>query len=124
MLYGFLLSADPGALRSGVAGRALSGARARRRPGRPCRCRSALYQKLRPEVEALGLAELYETIDLPLVRVLARMEETGIRVDPDQLERAERAHGRGNRAAVRRDFRAGRQDVQYQFAATIGQSFV
>ncbi len=28
---------------------------------------------------------MYETIDLPLVRVLARMEECGVRVDPDQL---------------------------------------
>ena len=35
----------------------------------------AIFQKLRPEVEALGLVPLYESIDLPLVRVLARMED-------------------------------------------------
>ena len=46
-----------------------------------------LYQRLRPEVETLRLAKLYQTVELPLVRVLAKMEETGIRVDPDQLLR-------------------------------------
>src|SRR5262249_27101718 len=30
--------------------------------------------------------ELYETIDLPLVRVLARMEAEGVRIDPEQLK--------------------------------------
>ena len=40
---------------------------------------------LRKEVEAQGLAELYETIDLPLAPVLAAMERDGVRVDPDAL---------------------------------------
>ena len=84
MLYGFLLSADPGACGSGEALR-------RRYLERPLDADPAaqadailsLYQKLRPQVESQDLAEVYETIDLPLIRVLARMEETGIRVDPD-----------------------------------------
>ena len=50
----------------------------------------SLYQTLRPQVESQKLAEVYETIDLPLIRVLARMEETGIRVDPVQLGAHER----------------------------------
>ncbi len=41
---------------------------------------------LRKEVEAQGLAELYETIDLPLAPVLAAMERDGVRVDPDALD--------------------------------------
>ena len=53
----------------------------RRRPIPSCRC----IKTLRPQVESQNLTEVYETIDLPLVRVLARMEEIGIRVDPVQL---------------------------------------
>lgn len=85
MLYGFLLSADPGAcglarlaethleeaMESDPAGQADTVLR--------------LYQKLRPEVEASKLDELYESIDLPLTRVLARMEQAGILIDPKQL---------------------------------------
>jgi len=40
---------------------------------------------LRAEVERQNLAELYETMDLPLAPVLAAMERTGIRVDPAAL---------------------------------------
>ncbi|HTZ75499.1 MAG TPA: DNA polymerase I [Candidatus Aquilonibacter sp.] len=42
---------------------------------------------LREEVEKQGLFELYERIDLPLAGVLARMEEAGVLVDRDELER-------------------------------------
>jgi len=42
---------------------------------------------LRAEVDKQGLTELYEKVDLPLARVLAGMEITGIRVDPKELER-------------------------------------
>jgi DNA polymerase-1 len=41
---------------------------------------------LRKEVESQGLAELYETIDLPLAPVLAAMERDGVRVDPEALD--------------------------------------
>ena len=41
---------------------------------------------LRAEVEAKGLADLYEQIDLPLAPVLARMEAAGVRVDKKELE--------------------------------------
>lgn len=42
---------------------------------------------LRAEVEAQGLLDLYEKIDLPLAAVLARMEAAGVRVDPVELDR-------------------------------------
>jgi DNA polymerase-1 len=42
---------------------------------------------LRAEVEKQGLLHLYETIDLPLAPVLARMEAVGVRVDPKELDR-------------------------------------
>ncbi|MBZ5694263.1 MAG: DNA polymerase I [Acidobacteriia bacterium] len=46
-----------------------------------------LAPALRAEVEKQGLAEIYESIDLPLAPVLARMEATGVRVDPHELDR-------------------------------------
>jgi DNA polymerase I len=86
MLYGFLLSADPGGCSlSQLAEKYLEQA-LEADPASHADATFALYKKLRPEIDALGLEELYETVDLPLVRVLGRMEETGIRVDPAQLK--------------------------------------
>jgi len=57
--------------------------------------RAAILQRLGPalrqQVEEQGLAEVYETIDLPLAPVLAAMERTGVRVDPAALEEMSRA---------------------------------
>jgi DNA polymerase I len=86
MLYAFLLSADP----SGVdlaylcekhLGRALESD-----PAAQADVVMQLFGKLRPEVEKAGLVDLYERIDLPLIRVLANMEQEGIRVDTGQLK--------------------------------------
>ncbi|HEY3975496.1 MAG TPA: DNA polymerase I [Candidatus Sulfotelmatobacter sp.] len=40
-----------------------------------------LTATLRSDVEQAGLAKLYEEIDLPLVPVLARMEQAGVKID-------------------------------------------
>ncbi|HEY2139780.1 MAG TPA: DNA polymerase, partial [Chthoniobacterales bacterium] len=40
---------------------------------------------LRSEVEQAGLAKLYEEMDLPLVPVLARMEQAGVKIDTRAL---------------------------------------
>jgi DNA polymerase-1 len=40
---------------------------------------------LRSEVEHLGLVKLYEEMDLPLVPVLARMEQAGVKIDTAAL---------------------------------------
>ena len=42
---------------------------------------------LREEVEQAGLSKLYEEMDLPLVPVLARMEQAGVKIDTDALSR-------------------------------------
>jgi DNA polymerase-1 len=85
MLYGFLIAADPGATDlESLAQRYLEQS-LDADPAAQAEAILALYRRLRPEVEAQHVAELYETIDLPLARVLAAMEETGIRVDPEQL---------------------------------------
>ena len=44
-----------------------------------------LTAKLRDEVDKAGLRKVFDDIDLPLVAVLARMEEAGIRIDPAVL---------------------------------------
>lgn len=44
-----------------------------------------LASVLKKELEASGAQEIAETIEFPLVHVLAEMEQTGIRVDPDVL---------------------------------------
>jgi DNA polymerase-1 len=46
-----------------------------------------LARALRDEVEQAGLAKLYEEIDLPLVPVLARMEQAGVKIDTRALAR-------------------------------------
>ncbi len=44
-----------------------------------------LTDALRTEVEREGLTRLYEDMDLPLVPVLARMEEAGVKIDTSAL---------------------------------------
>ncbi len=44
-----------------------------------------LTNKLRQEVEQAGLLKVYEGIDLPLVPVLARMEDAGVKLDCEVL---------------------------------------
>ena len=44
-----------------------------------------LTATLRAEVETAGLLKVYDEIDLPLVPVLARMEQAGVRIDRQKL---------------------------------------
>ncbi len=46
-----------------------------------------LYRVLKPRLASERLVGVYETIERPLVPVLAAMERNGIRVDPERLER-------------------------------------
>jgi DNA polymerase-1 len=85
MLYAFLLHADPAGcdlpyLSEKYLGRALGAD-----PAAQSDAVLQLFEKFRPEVEAAGLADLYERIDRPLIRVLAAMETGGMRVDTAQL---------------------------------------
>jgi DNA polymerase-1 len=85
MLYGFLLSADPA--HTGLADLAEKHLALTVDPDPAAQADAILrlYKKLRPEIEAQHLAELYESIDLPMSGVLARMETLGITIDPAQL---------------------------------------
>jgi len=87
MLYAFLLDADP-------SGCALE-EQARRRldlklgPGPEPRADITLelFEMLRPSVEGRGFGKLYEEIELPLARTLARMEQVGVLIDRAELGR-------------------------------------
>lgn len=45
-----------------------------------------LGERLNAEIEAEGMAHLYQDVELPLAKVLAKMELTGIRCNPDKLK--------------------------------------
>ena len=45
-----------------------------------------LCEKLRPQLKTLGMAELADNVEMPLIEVLADMEWRGIRVDPAVLD--------------------------------------
>src|SRR5437899_2609283 len=87
MLYAFLLDADPG----GCSLAELAQRRFDLKLGpaieQQADCTFELYEKLAPEVDARGFRQLYETMELPLTGVLARMESVGIRIDPVELRR-------------------------------------
>jgi DNA polymerase-1 len=85
MLYGFLLCADPGACDLVVLSERYLEESVDPDPAARADAVLKLFCKLRPEIESAQLEHIYRTIDLPLIRVLARMEETGIRIDPAQL---------------------------------------
>ena len=87
MLYAFLLDADP----SGCALEEQAGRRLDLKVGPTPEQRAditlEIYPDLSQAVDARGLRKLYSEIELPLAAVLARMERTGIRIDPAELRR-------------------------------------
>ena len=86
-LYGFLLDADPATCTL----EALVERRLDLRPGPRADERASfiyeLTERLAPEVERRNFQSLYQDVELPLTAVLARMEYTGIRIDPVELSR-------------------------------------
>ncbi|MFD1882015.1 DNA polymerase I [Paracoccus pacificus] len=44
-----------------------------------------LWQLFRPQLPAEGVDTVYETLERPMIEVLAGMEMTGVRIDPDHL---------------------------------------
>jgi DNA polymerase-1 len=90
MLYAFLLDADPSGCPLEEQARRrldikLSGA-----PEQHADLTLEVWRNLEPAVTGRGLRRLYETIELPLAAVLARMEQTGVRIDAGELSRLSR----------------------------------
>ena len=87
MLYAFLLCADP----SGCSPEVLAERYLDRKLGAATEQHAdlaiTLLERLNPEMDASPkVREVYTRIDLPLAGVLARMEQTGIRIEPVQLK--------------------------------------
>ncbi|MPY91798.1 MAG: DNA polymerase I [Acidimicrobiia bacterium] len=64
-----------------------------RRTARHALGAARLVAPLEAQLEELGLRQLNDEVEVPLVLVLARMEHTGVAVDRDELERLNRELG-------------------------------
>ncbi len=80
MLYGYVL--NPG---KGVP--ALSSLFSEFLPEKPQNCKElfALEQKMRDAVVSIGADVILDTLELPLIPILASMEETGLKIDKDGM---------------------------------------
>jgi len=87
MLYAFLLQADPAGCALPTLAQRFLDRQLEAGLGAQADGILELAVKLGPELDARGLRDLYERIELPLAPVLARMEQAGIRVDPAALRR-------------------------------------
>jgi DNA polymerase-1 len=87
MLYAFLLDADPSGCPLEEQARRRLDLKLGPAPEQRADITLEIWNQLAPAVDARGLRELYATIELPLARVLARMERTGVRIDSVELKR-------------------------------------
>ena len=70
-----------------------------------------VYSLLEPRLEENNLLELFETMEMPLVRVLVKMEMEGITVDPDQLQ------------ALSKEFQAELENSEQEIYRMAGEEF-
>jgi DNA polymerase I len=87
MLYAFLLDAEPSGCALEEQARRRMDLKIGSAPEQHADITLELFQQLAPAVDGRGLRKLYDEIELPLTHVLARMERTGIRIDPVELKR-------------------------------------
>jgi DNA polymerase-1 len=85
MLYAFLLSADPSGCGCEVLAEKFLDRKLGSSVDQRADCSLELYRNLVPQVDAKGFRRLYNEIDFPLIGVLTRIEQTGIRIEPAQL---------------------------------------
>lgn len=71
----------------------------------------ALRDRFAPELEARGLDELMQTVEMPLIPVLSRMEQTGVAIDLDYL------------AGFSKEITERLRSVEAQIYTEAGQSF-
>ena len=87
MLYAFLLDADPSGCPLEEQARRRLDLKLGASPEQHADITLEIWQHLCPAVDERNLRSLYEDIELPLAQVLARMEQTGIRIDPVEMKR-------------------------------------
>jgi DNA polymerase-1 len=86
MLYAFLLSAEPSSCSPEVLAERYLDRRLSAAAEQQADCSLSIAEGLSLEVDEQKLRDVYNTIDLPLSYVLARMERTGIRIEPAALK--------------------------------------
>ena len=87
MLYAFLLDADPSGCPLDEQARRRLDLKLGAAPEQQADITLEIYGMLRPALEQRGLEKLYSEIELPLARVLARMERVGVLIDRPELAR-------------------------------------
>jgi DNA polymerase I len=86
LLYAFLICADPSACSPEILAERYLDRKLASAADQQADSTLTIFERLNADIDAQGLREIYEKIDLPLTAVLARMEQTGIRVEPAQLK--------------------------------------
>ncbi|HTS50333.1 MAG TPA: DNA polymerase I [Bryobacteraceae bacterium] len=86
LLYSFLLCSDPAACSPEVLAERYLDRKLGPAAEQHADLAFTLAERLIPEIDREGFRKIYEEIDLPLASVLARMERTGIRIEPGQLK--------------------------------------
>ncbi|MDQ6760189.1 MAG: DNA polymerase I [Acidobacteriota bacterium] len=86
MLYAFLLHSDPAGCTPEVLAEKYLDRKLSAAAEQQADCALTLAERMIPEIDAQGLRQVYQEIDLPLTTVLARMEQNGIRIEPKQLK--------------------------------------
>ncbi|HJT90090.1 MAG TPA: DNA polymerase I [Bryobacteraceae bacterium] len=87
MLYAFLLDADPSGCPLEEQARRRLDLKLGASPEQHADITLEIWQQLAPAVDARGFRKLYAEVELPLARVLARMERAGVRIDREELAR-------------------------------------
>jgi DNA polymerase I len=87
MLYAFLLDADPSGCPLDEQARRRLDLKLGPAPEQHADITLEIWEILHPAIEQRGLDKLYSEIELPLARVLARMERTGVLIDSTELAR-------------------------------------
>ncbi len=87
MLYAFLLDADPSGCPLEEQARRRLDLKLGAAPAQQADIALEIYNLLRPAVVERGFEKLYAEIELPLARVLARMERVGVAIDRTELAR-------------------------------------
>jgi DNA polymerase-1 len=87
MLYAFLLDADPSGCPLEEQARRRLDLKLGSAPAQQADIVLEIHRALRPAVVERGFEKLYSEIELPLARVLARMERVGVRIDRAELGR-------------------------------------
>ena len=83
-----------------------------------------LWELFKPQLHRVQVTTVYETLERPLVPVLAEMEMAGIQVDKGTLSRMSNAFAQKDGRAGGRDSRACRAAVQCGQPQAVGRDLV